>query len=215
MGHSQRKAWAMKHPALAKAFAVVLAVMCLVLLFGGVKGFEKAADENTERLRFEKKFSERIQNYVDLSAQLENSISYEEAWAELEKIIEQHEDDASQHKTDLALNTAERGGNTMGAELLYEAMLELKGVKQQFEDAKKNFEALKTGLEQMRAMYDSTAVPLKGAAQQAAASCDVFINDEALRSVMEIAADEPEIPTTVMICSPELVQVPSTNKGEG
>ena len=27
MGHSQRKAWAMKHPALAKAFAVVLAVM--------------------------------------------------------------------------------------------------------------------------------------------------------------------------------------------
>ena len=197
MNHPQQKAWAMKHPALAKAFAVALVVMCFILLFAAVKGFTERTDEYEERLRYEKRFSERIDNYIRLSEELENSISYDEAWAELEKIIEQHEDDASQHKTDLAMNTAERGGNTMGAELLLDAMNQLKGAKQQFEDAKKNFEQLQAGLIQMRSTYDNEGKMLKSAAEQAAAGCDLYMNDAALKKVIEITTSEPEIPTTV------------------
>lgn len=197
MNHPQQKAWAMKHPALAKAFAVALVVMCFILLFAAVKGFTERADEYEDRLRYEKRFSERIDNYIRLSEELEDSISYDEAWAELEKIIEQHEDDASQHKTDLAMNTAERGGNTMGAELLLDAMNQLKGAKQQFEDAKKNFEQLQAALTQMRSTYDNEGKMLKSAAEQAAAGCDLSMNNEGLRKVIEITTSEPEIPTTV------------------
>ena len=85
MEQPQRKTWTMKHPALAKAYAVVFAVISLILLFGGVSGIEKAEEENAERLRYEKKYAERIENYVDLCARLENSITYDELWAELEE----------------------------------------------------------------------------------------------------------------------------------
>lgn len=85
----------------------------------------------------------------------------------------------------------------MGAELLYEAMLELKGAKQQFEDAKKNFEQLQAALTQMRSTYNNEGAMLLNAAQQASASCDLLINDEGLKKIIDITTNEPEIPTTV------------------
>ncbi|MBQ2961223.1 MAG: hypothetical protein IJE09_08390 [Oscillospiraceae bacterium] len=151
----------MKHPALAKAFAVALAVMSLILLLGGIKGFETAKEENEERLRYENKFSERIANYVQLSEKLENSITYEEVWAELEELIEQHEHDASQHKTDLSLYTAEKGGNTMGADMIWEAKAQIKEAKAELEDGKAQLEQ---GEQQINMLLENEQLIRKAAA---------------------------------------------------
>lgn len=127
----------MKHQALARVFAVVLAILCLLLLATGVRGFGKADEELDERRAWEEKYAERIQSYVELESELAGSISYEEAQKELEKRLEQHESDASRHRTDTALHTAEKGGNQMGADLIWEAMPELQNAKSDLEDAKK------------------------------------------------------------------------------
>lgn len=171
MKNSQQKAWSMKHPALAKAFAVALAVMSLILIFAGVKNYTEAGEENEERLRYEAKYSERIANYIELDERLKNSISYDEAWAELEKLIEQHEDDASQHKTDLAMYSAEKGGNTMGANMIWEMLPELKAAKAELEAGKKMLAEQETGIQQAKAgCYGMIA-----AANQGAAACGGYI----------------------------------------
>ena len=127
----------MKHQALARVFAVVLAILCLLLLVTGVRGFGKADEELNERRAWEEKYAERIQSYVELEAERAGSISYEEAQRELEKRFEQHEADASQHRTDTALHTAEKGGNQMGADLIWEAMPELQSAKGDLEEARR------------------------------------------------------------------------------
>ena len=96
----------MKHPALARVFAVVLAILCLLLLSNGLVGLKKAAAENGERLAFEEKYAGRIEKYLQLDEELSHSISYDEAYAELEKMMEEHEAAASQHRIDTALYSA-------------------------------------------------------------------------------------------------------------
>ena len=225
MDHPQRKAWAMKHPALAKAFAVVLAVMCFLLLFGGVKGFEKNADENAERLRFEKKFSERIQNYVDLSAQLENSISYDEAYAELEKMMEEHDDAASQHKTDLAMNTAERGGNTMGANMIWEAVPNPEYARKQLEEGKAQLAAGEAQLQAVQAMYAANEAGINAVAAEAAATANGAAFNTAAANIQSIYAlienqPTPPPPLTEVsqpeetIAAPETAEDPGAEPGE-
>lgn len=146
----------MKHQVLARVFSVVLAILCALLLYSGVKGFGEADRELGERRAYEGKFDGRIQNFVALDAELAGSISYDEARAELEKRLEQHERDASQHRTDTALHTAEKGGNIMGADIIWELMPELKGAKLELEAGKQQlakkeaaFAKAKPGIEEM------------------------------------------------------------------
>ena len=126
----------MKHPALARVFSVVLAILCLLMLVNGVKGFGKADAEAAERAAFSEKYAQRIETYRQLDEELANSISYEEAYQELEKLQEQHDADASQHRTDVALYSAEKGGYTMGADMIWEALPEVKGARRELEIAK-------------------------------------------------------------------------------
>ena len=150
----------MKHQALARAFAVVLAIMCLLMLLNGATGFGKAAKAHEERTAFEEKYAQRIENYVTLHAQVENSISYDEAYELLKEKLEQHDKDAAQHRTDTALYTAEKGGNTMGANLIWEAMPEIAGAKQELAKAKKQFEDVQSA-------YNSVKSDLQDIAAQA------------------------------------------------
>ena len=194
MNHPRQRTWAMKHPALAKAYAVALVVMCFVLLFGAAKGYTERAEENEDRLRYEQKFAERITNYIELSAELENSISYEEAWAELEKIIEQHEDDASQHKTDLAMYSAEKGGNTMGANMIWEVMPELKGAKMELEQAKLEVADAEAQLAEANAGFQQGGgATMAAAASQGAAVCAGYVGQ--LSALINAIDAEPEKPS--------------------
>jgi len=225
MQQPQQKAWSMKHPAMAKAFAIVLVVMSLILLFAGIKGLTERADENEERLRYEKRFSERIDNYINLSEELENSISYEEAWAELEKIIEQHEDDASQHKTDLAMNTAERGGNTMGANMIWEALPNPEYARRQLEDGKAQLAAGEAQLQAAQALYAANEAGINAVAANAVATANgaafntAAVNIQNLYSKIEGQPTPPTEPDEVMqpaetLTAPDPALDPGAEPGE-
>lgn len=126
----------MKHPVLGRVFAVVLAILSLILLATGVRGYDKADAEREEREAYAEKYAGRLQRYVELEEELSGSISYEQAQKEMEELSAQHESDASQHRTDTALYTAEKGGNQMGADMIWEAMPELDGAKAELQEGK-------------------------------------------------------------------------------
>ena len=145
----------MKHPVLARVFAVVLAVLCLLMLLNGISGFGKTEKAQQERAAFEAKYAQRIETYVTLDQQVKTSISYDEAYEQYKALLEQHDKDAAQHRTDTALYTAEKGGNTMGANMLWEALPEVEGAKLELAAAKQQ-------LETMEALYAEQAGEIAG-----------------------------------------------------
>lgn len=146
----------MKHPALARVFAVVLAILCLLMLLNGVTGFGKTERAQQERAAFEEKYAKRIENYISLDEQVSHSISYDEAYEQFKALLDQHDKDASQHRTDTALYTAEKGGNTMGANMIWEAMPELEGAKQELAAGKKKLEAMEAAYAANKGTIDET-----------------------------------------------------------
>ena len=132
----------MKHPALARVFSVVLTILSLMMAANGAVGLRKAESEREDRLAYVDKYQGRIENYLALDEELSNSISYDEALEAFQKMQEQHDKDASQHRTDTALYTAEKGGNLMGADLIWEAMPELKSARLQMDNAKRQFDGM-------------------------------------------------------------------------
>ena len=139
----------MKHPALARVFAVVVAILSLLLLVSGVRGFGKAASEHEDRLAYEKKFTDRIENYRSLRAELSNSADYKETMEALDRFLTEHEKAAAKHKTDTALFSATRGGLRMGESMIVSTRAQMEELKQQLRDtdARRGFlEGLLAGL---------------------------------------------------------------------
>lgn len=126
----------MKHPALARVFSILLAILCLFMLINGALGFGKADAALEESLAKYSRIEEKTDTYEALSAQLKNSVSYEEALAELEALQEQHDDDAAQHRTDLATHTATMGGYELGTEMILDGKEQLAAAKLELEEGK-------------------------------------------------------------------------------
>ena len=127
----------MKHPTLVRVFSIVLAIMCVIMLGGGASGFSKAAKEHDERTAEAQRYEERIETYRQAVEKLADSISYEDAYKVLKELLAEHDDEASQHKTDLAEYSAKKGGYKMAADLMYNAKQQLAEAKAQVEEGKK------------------------------------------------------------------------------
>ena len=125
----------MKHPALVRVFAVVLAILGVIFLATGVRGLGKNSKEQAEREAYEKKFADRLENYVRLHEKLENSADYEETRAALNRVLTAHEKAAAQHKTDTAIFSATKGGLKMGEDLIAGAQAQMEEIKRQLHDA--------------------------------------------------------------------------------
>ena len=126
----------MKHPVLARVFAVVLAILGVILLAGGISGFGKNRAEHAERLAYEEKFAGRIENYVHLHEQLENAADYEQTRAALNRVLEEHEKAASQHKTDTAVYSATKGGLRMGEQMIVSLQAQISDLREQLKNAR-------------------------------------------------------------------------------
>ena len=158
----------MKHPVLARVFAVVLAILCLLMLLNGVSGFGKTEKAQQERAAFEAKYAQRIETYRALDEQVKSSISYDEAYEQYKAFLEQHDKDAAQHRTDTALYTAEKGGNTMGANMIWEAMPEVESAKQELAAAKAQLQSLEAAYMDNKGTIEETVAT----ANQGIADCD-------------------------------------------
>ena len=156
----------MKHPALARVFSIVLAILCLFMLANGVLGFGKADTALEDSLKQYQRLEEKTDTYEELSAQMKNSVSYEEALAELEAMQEQHDDDAAQHRTDLATHTATMGGYELGAGMIRDGQEQLAAAKAELEAGKKQLEASEQQLNQAAAAFNAAKPMVQGVITQ-------------------------------------------------
>ena len=215
----------MKHPALARVFAVVLVIMSLLMAANGVVGLQKTESEHGDRLAYVEKYQGRIENYVSLSQEVDNAISYDEAYEALQELQEQHDRDASQHRTDTALYTAEKGGNLMGADLIWEAMPAVKGAKAELEAGKRELDKAEKQLQATRAAYDAQKDNINSVISRArtgAAACnaeskrlgDAADNLNAVLQQQPTAPAEPQEPTEpAEVAEPtEPAEVPAAEK---
>ncbi len=182
----------MKHPALARVFAVVLAILCLLLLSNGLVGLKKAAAENMERHAFEEKYAGRIENYLQLDEELSHSISYDEAYAELEKMIEEHESAAAQHRVDTALYSAGKGGSTMGANIIWEYLPEVKSARANLAGARAQFDSLEEAYAAVKG--DIAQIQAQAGADAAAGSGEYAALAGAIQELAALYAAEPKLP---------------------
>ena len=144
----------MKHPALARVFAIVLALLSSFMLINGALGFSKADGTLQESLEYCQRVEDKLNEYEELDAKLENSISYDEAYEELERLQEEHDEEAAQHRTDLATHTATMGGYTMGVDMITDGKAQLDAAKQELESGKQQLAQQETLLNQSVAAFE-------------------------------------------------------------
>ena len=203
----------MKHPALARVFSIVLAIMSLIMLLNGAVGFGKADAALQESLEKYQRIEEKTDTYEALSLQLKNSVSYEEALAELEALQEQHDDDAAQHRTDLATHTATMGGYELGAKMIMEGKEQLAAAKVELAEGKALLAEKEQQFNQLSAAFN-TVEPLLVAAINALSGSEEEFNaaialiDALIAQIDVILANRPQLPElpeepTLPIAPPE------------
>ena len=203
----------MKHPALARVFSIVLAIMSLIMLLNGAVGFGKADVALKESLEQYRRIEEKTDTYEALSLQLKNSVSYEEALAELEALQEQHDDDAAQHRTDLATHTATMGGYEMGAQMILEGKEQLAAAKAELAEGKALLAEKEQQFNQLTATFNAVE-PLLIAAINALSGSEEEFNaaialiDALIAQIDAILANRPQMPEmpeapTLPIAPPE------------
>ena len=124
----------MRFPALVRLFSLVLAVLCLTMLLAGLGSLGSAMKERAKGLADHDRLTERIEAYRKVSQALEGGISYGESSLALQDQQQQHDEEASQHRMDLAVYTATRGGLKTGVEALSEAERAFLEGKAQYEE---------------------------------------------------------------------------------
>lgn len=203
----------MKHPALARVFSIVLAIMSLIMLLNGAVGFGKADAALQESQEKYRRIEEKTDTYESLSRQLKNSVSYEEALAELEALQEQHDDDAAQHRTDLATHTATMGGYELGAKMIMEGKEQLAAAKTELAEGKALLAEKEQQFNQLSAAFNAVE-PLLTAAINALSGSEEEYNaaialiDALIAQIDVILANRPQLPElpeepTLPIAPPE------------
>ena len=158
----------MKHPALARVFAVVVTILGLLLLLYGISGFGKADIEHADRLAYEKKTVGRIENYEALRAEYLNSADYQETMDALKRFLDEHEKAAAKHKTDTALYSATKGGLKMGEDMIVNIRAQMNEIKEQLRNAASRRAFLEGLLTELIASQKSNLPCLDALAAQAA-----------------------------------------------
>lgn len=158
----------MKHPALARVFGVVLAILAVLLLISGIRGFGKARDEHEDRLAYAEKFAGRIEQYQQLHRELSESADYTETMAALDRFLTEHEKAASQHKTDTAIFSASKGGIKMGEEMIVALRGQMNELRAELRDAKSRRSFLEGLLTELIASQKANMPWLDALANQAA-----------------------------------------------
>ena len=158
----------MRHPALVRVFAVVLAILCLIMLAAGIMGLEKAHDDYHDNLAAAKKMLSDIDEYKTLLAENEGKESYDTVSESLTQLQEQHEETSAEHRTEIATYSATKGGIQSGVKALDEADAAMAEARAQFEAGKQEFEAKKAEFMKQYEDYHKAANALPGLQAKAA-----------------------------------------------
>ena len=130
----------MRFPALARIFSLVLAILCLTMLLAGLGSIGAAMKERSKGLAEHDRLTEKIEDYRQVSQTLQGSAGYEAANQTLAEEQQKHDEEASQHRMDLAVYTATRGGLKTGEDAMAEAESTFLEGKAQYEAGLKELE---------------------------------------------------------------------------
>ena len=167
----------MKHPVLTRVFAVVLAILCLVMLLAGLLGLRSAGQERQRSLDDLGRLRERARQYDLALEALEDGTPSSESEAKLKRHQTEHEKEASRHRSQMAIYTATQSGLRTGTAALDQADAAFAEGKRQYEAGLAEFEKQaaafaeqyaqfqqsKQQLADFRALFDAAAQVLANA----------------------------------------------------
>jgi len=167
----------MKHPVLARVFAIVLAILCLVMTLAGVFGLRSAARDRQRAMEDAGRLRDRAASYTDALAALDGGTPYNEANDTLQRHQAEHDKLASRHRSEMALYTATQSGLRSGTYAMdqadaafaegkkqYEAGLaEFNKQAAAFDEQYRQFQEGKQQLQNFAALYDAAAGLLQNA----------------------------------------------------
>lgn len=130
----------MKHPALTRVSALILAILCLVMLIAGAGSMRAAGSEREKALSELQRLTDRIGEYRELLGSLEGQSTYESLMTPLRQRQKEHAEKARKHRMDLAAYTASRAGVTLALQALEQAEAMFRTGWHQYEDGLKEFE---------------------------------------------------------------------------
>ncbi len=130
----------MKHPVLTRVFAVVLAILCLVMLLAGLLGLRSAGQERQRSLDDLGRLRERARQYELALQALEGGTPSSESEARLNRHQAEHDKEASRHRSQMALYTATQSGLRTGTAALDQADAAFAEGKRQYEAGLAEFE---------------------------------------------------------------------------
>ena len=169
----------MKHPALTRVMAVVLAIVCVIMLISGAVGIGEAESSYAEDLSEHEKLTEHITTYIELSEKLDGEDSYKEMNQKIDERQEQHDKNAGEYRTDLAERAATQGGYKQGADALWEAKVQTDGAYNAF-----------------YASYDETLATLEAAETQfAQKKAEAEASKAQLNTLLSACSMVPALPT--------------------
>ena len=130
----------MKHPVLTRVFAIVLAILCLVMLLAGLFGLRSADREHQRALEDAGRLLSRAAEYDSALRELEGGVAYQQLNARLERHQAEHDKLLSGHRSEMAMYTATQSGLRTGASALDQADAAMAEGKKQYEAGLTAFE---------------------------------------------------------------------------
>ena len=111
----------MKHPALARVFAVVLCIFAVLMLLNGTLILLETRRDHRDAVRAYDLLSSRVDEYETLTKKLEEEGPSDRKQGELDALQKQYNKDKAAHQAALAAYTATRGGLKQGQEAMAQA----------------------------------------------------------------------------------------------
>lgn len=178
----------MKHPELTSALAIFLAVLSVVQLAVGAFGFGSAKEDQSDDIRRYNRLFQRMEKYAALRDELDlNDLDYDEASESLVARQEKHHEDASQHRTDLAMYTATRSGELQGADAIWAAKAQMPAAREMLKKAQAEFDTQSAAFYEQYDQFMAMKPVLEAAVN---AGEYVISNQEAIKSSISGAVND-------------------------
>ena len=168
----------MKHPVLTRVFAIVLAILCLVMLLAGLFGLRSADRERQRALEDAGRLQSRAAEYENALQELEGGEPYQQLNARLERHQAEHDKLLSRHRSEMAMYTATQSGLRTGASALDQADAAMAEGRRQYEAGLAAFEEQARAFAEQYAQFQNSKKQLADYAALYYAAVEVLTNAE-------------------------------------
>jgi putative ABC transport system permease protein len=143
----------LKHPALTRVFAIVLAVLCLVMLLAGLLGLRSADRDRLRAMDDAARLRDRALQYAAALSALEGGVPYQQANETYERHQSEHDRLVSKHRSEMAIYTATQSGIRSGAYAMDQADAAFAAGKRQYEAGLAEFNKQAAAFEAQAAQF--------------------------------------------------------------